>query len=135
MAHNSATTIYASAARTATPTAVPQTNHHGRGVLLVLDVTATPNNAETLTVAVQAKDPVSGKAVTLTAFAALTASSLGATPTTETYAYTVYPGAAETAAVSKHEVQALALPINWQATVTHSSTGSWTYSLAAYPIV
>jgi hypothetical protein len=135
MPHNRTAVLLASAARTATATAVPQSNHDGRGVVLALDVTATPNDAQTLTVAIQIRDPISGKAVTVISFTALTASALGATPTTETYLYTVYPGAAETAATAKHEVQALALPVSWQAVVTHSAAGSWTYSLSASYVV
>ena len=122
--------IHPSQARTASPTPVPQNNGEGRGVLLVLDVTATPNDAQTLTVAIQVLDEASGKAVTLTAFTALVASALGATPTTATYLFTLLPGAAETIAVAQHEVQALELPLRWQARVTHSAAGSWTYSLA-----
>jgi hypothetical protein len=123
--------LYTSTPRTASPTPVVQTNHHADGLMLILDVTATPNDAQTLTVALQAVDPASGKAVTLTAFAALTASVLGAAPTTATFLYSVYPGGAETAAVANHEVQALALPVRWQARVTHSAAGSWTYTLSA----
>lgn len=135
MSFNRTATVYASAARTATPTPVPQTNHGARGVVLILDVTATPNNAETLTVGVQGRDPISGKGVAMIAFTALVASALGATPTTATFAYTVYPGGVETTAAANHEVQALALPASWQPTVTHSAAGSWTYSLSASYVV
>ena len=127
-------TALASTPRTATTNSSDITNHNARGVLLALDVTATPNNAETLTLAVQAKDAISGKYVTMTTFAALTASTLGATPTAETYLYTVYPAAVETAATAKHEVQALPLPRTWRVAMTHSAGGSWTYSVAAAQI-
>lgn len=122
-----------SAARTATTPSGVQTRHRnaGAGVVLVLDVTATPNNAETLTLALQVNDPASNKYVTITTFTALTASALGAAPTTETYVYSVYPGGLETAATAKHEVQGLAVPEQWRALVTHSAGGSWTYSLSA----
>lgn len=123
--------ILASSASTATRTSADQVNDAGAGVLLTLDVTTTPNNSETATVSIQAKDIASGKYVTLTAFTALTASNLGASPTTATYAYTLRPGAAETSAVGNHEVQALGLPRNWRAVVTHSSSSSWTYTLTA----
>jgi hypothetical protein len=126
---NTEGTALASAARTTTTSSADVTNHNARGVVIAVDFTATPNNAETATVAIQAKDPVSSKYVTLTAFTALTASNLGATPTTETYLYSLYPGAAETAATAKHEVQALALPRTWRVSVTHSAGGSWTYSV------
>lgn len=119
--------ILTSSARTAT-TSTTSVEGAGRGLQIVLDITATPNNAETLTPSVQVYDPGSQKYVAYTAFTALTASGLGATPTTETYVYTLYPSAAETAATAKHEVQALPLPANYRVTLTHSSTGSWTYT-------
>lgn len=122
-------TLLASAARTATTNSADQTNYNAQGVVVSVDFTATPNNAETFTLAIQAKDPVSAKYVTITAFAALTSSGLGATPTTETYLYSLYPGAAETAATAKHEVQALALPRTWRISAIHSAAGSWTYSV------
>lgn len=122
-------TALASAARTATTNSSDITNYNARGILLAVDFTATPNNAETMTVGIQAKDPVSGKYVTMTAFTALTASALGASPTAETYLYTLYPGGAETAATAKHEVQALSLPRTFRVQMTHSAGGSWTYSV------
>jgi hypothetical protein len=121
-------TLLASAVRTAT-TSTDDITSAGAGAIVFLDVTATPNDAQTLTVSLQAKDPVTGKYVTITAFAALTASVIGATSTTATYAYTLRPGAAETAAVANHEVQALAVPKLWRVTVTHSAAGNWTYTV------
>ncbi len=130
MALNRISTILESAARTATTNSADQSSTT-RGVILYVDFTATPNNAETATVSIQGKDPVSGKYQTITVFTALVASALGATPTTETYLFTLCPGAAETAATAKHEVQALALPRYWRVVVTHSASGSWTYSVGA----
>jgi hypothetical protein len=103
----------------------------GRGIMLVLDITGTPNNAETLTPSIQVYDLISGKYQTLTAFgASKTGTELGASPTTATLCYSLYPGGLETAAVANHEVQGLAVPTRWRAQITHSSTGSWTYSLS-----
>jgi hypothetical protein len=102
-----------------------------RGIVLILDVTATPNNGETLTPSVQIYDPISAKYQTLTAFKATKkGEEIGATSTTTTLLYTLYPGASETESTASHEVQALPLPAIWRAVVTPSSTGSWTYSLA-----
>ncbi|MGE0227764.1 MAG: hypothetical protein AB7I38_10995 [Dehalococcoidia bacterium] len=126
---NAAATGLASAARTASTATSDQTNYNGRGAQIILDVTATPNNAETLQVTVELKDPVSGKYVQVAAFTALTASVLGATPTTETYVYTLYPGAAETIATAKHELQALPIGRTWRVNILHSASGSWTYSV------
>ncbi len=127
------TTLLTSEAREATATSDQQRAAQGEaGVLLTLDVTAAPNTAETLTVSIQAKDPASGKWVTITAFAATKKGEeiqAGAT-----LAYTLYPAAVETTATADHEVQALPLPRVWRAIVTHSAGGSWTYSLGASPL-
>lgn len=117
-----------SAARTATPSATALTEAKGRGLQVIVDVTASPNNAETLIPAIQAYDPGSQKYVAYTAFTGITASTVGATATTQTYVFTLYPSAAETTATSLHEVQALPLPANYRVVFTHSSTGSWTYT-------
>ncbi len=126
--------LLASTARTATTTAKTQNSTGEQGVLLVLDVTATPNNAETLTVSIDIQDQASGKWVPITAFTALTASAIGATATTATYLYTLHPGGSETAATANHEVQSLVIAAIWRAKVTHSSTGAWTYTLGAQPL-
>jgi hypothetical protein len=106
-----------------------------RGVMLALDITATPNNAETLTLSVQAYDLASKKYVPLTAFAAgKTGTELGAAPTTATSLFTVYPAGAETAAIANAEVQAMPIPNKWRAVVTHSAGGSWTYTLSYQPL-
>lgn len=133
-----AATLFNKEARTATAksgkvsmaTGVPQ-----RGVLLILDITKTPNNAETLTPAIQAYDFASEKWVSITAFAATAnGTTLGAEPTSATFLYTIYPGGVETAATTNHEVQALPIPVFWRAQVTHSGSGSWTYTLTYQPL-
>lgn len=86
----------------------------------------------TLTLTIEAKDEVSGKYIVLTAFAATKKASELEKGTT--LAFTVYTGAAETVAVANHEVQALPLPRDWRATVTHSKGGKWTYSLSYQPL-
>ena len=121
--------VLASAARTASTPTPDQTNFNGRGAMIMLDVTATPNDAQTLQVTVEVKDPASAKYVPIASFTALTASVLGASPTTETYVYTLYPGATETIATAKHELQALPLSRIWRVNVLHSAAGSWTYSV------
>lgn len=86
----------------------------------------------TLAVAIEAKDEISGKYIVLTAFAATKKAS--ELEKGVTLAFTVYPGAAETAAIANHEVQALPLPRDWRVTVTHSKGGKWTYSLSYQPL-
>jgi hypothetical protein len=124
-------TVLASAARAASPSISNITNNNARGIRLFLNVTATPNNAETLTVAIEWVDPVSAAVKALTAFPAITASVLGASPAAgvREFVFELYPGAIETAAVANHEVQGGSLPRTLHPKVTHSSTGSWTYSL------
>lgn len=123
-------TLLSSVARTATANSADQVAQSDqRGVTLILDITKAPENADTLTVSIQGRDPVTGKYVTLTAF---TASKKGEElGEGATLAFTLYPAAAETAATGDHEVQALPLPSRWRAVVTHSGEGSWTYSLGA----
>lgn len=125
--------LLASAARTASANSeqVRQSpSEANRGLMLILDVTATPNNTETLTPVLQVYDLASKKYQAVTTFAALTASALGAAPTTATFIYTLYPGAVETAATNNHEVQGLPIPNFWRAQIVHSAAGSWTYSLS-----
>lgn len=123
-------TLLKSEERTATTSSEDQTSaSNQRGVFLVLDITKAPEAEETLTVEIEARDPATGKYVTLTAFAASKkGKELGAGAT---LAYTLLPGAAETSAVANHEVQALGLPSSWRAKVTHSGAGKWTYTLGA----
>lgn len=127
--NNVAATALATAARTATTNSADLVNYNAKGVQIAIDITVTPNNAETLTMAVQVKDQLSGKYVTITAFATILASGLGAAPTTATFIYTMYPGGAETAAVGNHEVQSLPIPRNWRIQVVHSSTTAWNYTV------
>lgn len=123
-------TLLGSEERTATTSTPDQTSSAGqRGVLLVLDVTKAPEAEDTLTVSIEARDPATGKYVTLTAFAA----SKKGKELKEggSLAFTLYPAGAETSAVGSHEVQALPLPASWRAKVTHSGNSKWTYTLGA----
>jgi len=104
---------------------------YGNGLWIFLDITATPNNAETLQLWVEAQDPVSGKWAPVANFPTILASSLGATPPFATFLYHLYPGAVETVAQAQQDVQSLAVPPVWRARVAHSGGGSWTYTLSA----
>lgn len=131
---NDARTLLSTAARTAAPTIADETGLYGPAVTLYLDITASPNNAETLTVSIQGKDPVTGKYVTLAAFTAITASAIGATPTTATFAFILDPSqvdAALTAGTGGRQIKQGRLPRTWRTQIAHSSTGSWTYTLGA----
>lgn len=126
--------LLTSAARTASTTTADQFTSipdDADGIYLILDITATPNNAETLTPSIQIKDPASNKYVAVTAFSASkTGTELGANPTEATLVYLLYPAGVATAAAAGVSVQGLATPAIWRAKITHSSTGSWTYTLS-----
>ena len=79
-----------------------QTNYNGRGVKLVVDITALTGTAPTLTVTIQGKDAASGKYYNILASTALAAV---ATTTLE-----VYPGIANAA----NATQGLTLPRTWR---------------------
>lgn len=120
--------LLSSAARTAT-TDGPQVSISGkryRGIIVYLDVTANPGGAETLSPQVQALDPASAKFLNVTAYP-VTAAAANAS-----YIYELYPGAVETVALANHEVMGGSLPQTFRVKVTHSSTGSWTYTLGAH---
>jgi hypothetical protein len=103
-----------------------------RGVLLVLDVTEAPEAADTLTLALEGKDPASGSYVELTKFAAgkkgeeLKEGGVSA--------FEIYPGASDAEEVGNLDVQSVGLPARWRVKVTHSGEGEWTYSVGASPL-
>ena len=113
--------VLASAARTTTQTQADQTNYNHRGIMVVLDVTNAGTGSVTLEI--DAKDPVSGKYIALLTGAAVT--------TTSTNIYTVYPGAPATANVSANSP----LPRTWRCKVTANNSNSVTYSVGAMLIV
>lgn len=106
---DTAALVTLSAAAAGTTNSSDQTNYNGRGVQIVVDITAA--TAMTLTVNIQGKDAASGKYYTILASAAFAA--------TGTNQLTVYPGAAVTANVSINQP----LPRVWrvQAVVTGTS--------------
>lgn len=115
---NSTENVLASAARTASIDSADFRNPSGRGLALVIDVTAiaaTPS----ITVTIQGKDPVSGKYYTLLASAAIT--------TVSTTVLRVYPGLTAAANLAANDV----LPEIWRASVAHGDADSITYSIGA----
>lgn len=111
-------TIVPSAARTTAIPVVEQDSRRFLGLSIFLDITAAPG-AQSLTLAIEAKDPASGKWVAL-----LTGAAITATGTTH---YQIYPGITDVA----NQRLSIALPDVWRVTVTHSGAGSWTYSVGA----
>jgi hypothetical protein len=112
---NSDGVFLASGARTTTQTQADQTNLNKNGIRVVVDTTAIGTGS--ITVAIQAKDPASGKYVTMLTGAAIV--------TNTTMTYLVYPGAANTANVSAND----RLPRTWRILVTHNNANSATYSV------
>ncbi len=117
---NTSVTCYASAARTATPTAMAdQTNIGAKGLRVVVDATVNAGGSGSITVTIQGKDSVSGKYYTILASAAIV--------TVTTNVYTVYPSIT---AVSNTIAQD-ALPTTWRVIVTANNANSVTYSVGA----
>ncbi len=118
---NADLTLITAAAVTATQTSPDQTNGFGRGLIVVLDMTAVGTGSVTITI--QGKDPASGKYYTLLAGAAVVTNS--------TNVYTVYPGAPATANVSANSP----LPRTWRVVVTANNANATTYTVGASVIV
>lgn len=116
--HNERIKVLPSAARTASVNSDDQENIEGRGVKLVVDVTAV-TATPSITVTIQGKDHVSGKYYDILESAAITA--------TGTTVLTVFPGIAATANEAASDV----LPRDWRVEVTHADTDSITYSIGA----
>lgn len=109
-------TVLASAARTATPTKVDQTNPNGQSLIVVIDVTAvgvTPSVVFTI----QGKDVASGKYYTILASAAITA--------TGTVVLRVSPHLTASAGlIAKDNV-----PSTWAVDAVHGNGTTITYSV------
>lgn len=117
--------LLVSAARTATTNSPDQTNHNGKGVTLVIDVTV--EGPATLSLKVQGKDSISANYYDIADFGTVYTASAEAP--TVTRACTLYPGAlaADHAGIAKSGV----LPRTWRAVVTHADATTCTYSLSA----
>jgi hypothetical protein len=114
-----AVTVFASAARTTTPTPFDGSASAGvRGLHLVIDVTAV-TATPSVTFTIQGGDPVSGKFYTILASAAITG--------TGTTVLKVYPGLTAAA----NSVASDVLPGRWRVIATHGDADSITYSVGA----
>jgi hypothetical protein len=118
-------TVLVSAARTAT-VSTDVTNINGRSFAVILNITAAPNTASTLTIQIRVKDSISGNYVTLLASAAITGSVVtGSVPVTNRYVVAL----GETVAANVSASEALGRTMN--VNVVHSNSDSWTYSISA----
>ena len=118
---NRTTTVYDSKARTTDPTVVDLSNATGRGLHLVIDVTAIDATGSVV-FTIRGKDPVSGKVWTILASAAVTA--VGTT------VLKVYPGLAAAANAAANDI----LPPTWQVAAVHANGVSVTYSVTAQQV-
>jgi hypothetical protein len=110
-------TAYASAARTATPTAYEFSMEGRRALHCVIDVTAV-TDTPSVTPTIAALDPLSGKYYTLLAGAAITA--------TGTTVLKIGPGIAASANAAAADI----IPDGVKLTMTHGDADSITYSVA-----
>ena len=113
--------VYASAARTATPTAVNVSTIHAHSLRVILDATAVAATPSVV-VTIDAVDSLSGKFVNLLTSAAITA--------TGTTTLTIALGVTVAANVSA----STPLGDNVRITVTHGDADSITYSVSAHLI-
>lgn len=121
---NSAVTVLASAARTAT-VSTDVITYNAATFRIILNITAAPNTASTLTVAIRVKDSISANYVTILTAAAITGSVItGTVPNTTSLA----AGAGLVATANVSAPEALARTMN--VLVTHSNGDSWTYSIS-----
>lgn len=118
MKGNTEDTLMASAARTATTSSPNQVNYNARGVIVVMNITAVPG-VDTVTLAIQGIDPASGNVYVISSDAAIGETGLRQV--------LVYPGAG--AEVSMEKISPVPLPRTWRVAVTHSGSGSFTYSI------
>ncbi|MBA3760130.1 MAG: hypothetical protein H0X07_06310 [Gemmatimonadales bacterium] len=116
MRNNVEGSLFATAARTATPTAANLTNFNGRAILVILDVTAI-TATPLLTLTISGVDIVSGKV-----YALLTSAVIGAVSTT---VFKVGPGLTAAANLVANEY----LPRALQFSVSHGDADSATYSV------
>lgn len=117
--NNTQGTLLASAARTATTISPTQTNHNGRGISVILDITAA-SGAGGLQIFVRGKD-VNGKAYNLnTGVTAIIATGL--------YVLEVYPGSTGTTGQIKESVSHK-LPRTFDVMIQHGDASSYTYAV------
>jgi hypothetical protein len=114
-------TLYASAARTATPTAVTLRTGRYRGVKLFINVSALAATPSVVP-KIEMVDSVSGAVSALLTGAAITATGVTV--------LTIYPGVTASANVAASDV----LPESIKVTLTHGDSDSITYTVAAHLI-
>lgn len=117
--------LLTSSARTATADSADQSAISHRGAIFLLNVTVSGGMSDTLSLAVQAKDPISGSYVDLYDFGVVITGTA-----TGLIAAILYPDVSA-ADIDSGFAKVGNLPRDWRAEVTPSDATSWTYSLAA----
>lgn len=125
--NNTEAVIFASAARTTSLSSATQTNYNGRGVLVVLDITAASGTGG-LKLAILGIDSNTG-----TSFSILAASPAAFITAIGRYTFLIYPGLVEGAAVTGTSIQSrlsAILPRKWRVDVFTGDATSYTYSVS-----
>ena len=115
-------TVLASAARTASANSADLTNSNGRGVVIVIDATASADTPSVV-FTVKGKDPLSGQYYTILASAAITGTS--------TTVLRVYPGLTAIANQTATDV----VPRTYRVEAVADDADSLTYSVGALEIL
>lgn len=114
-------TLFASAARTATPAPSVVDNFPGIGARIIIDVTAI-TSTPSVVFAVEGYDPASQKWLAL-----LTSAAIVGVGTT---ILRIFPGATVAANLSANDF----MPAMWRVTATHANGNSITYSVGCKPL-
>lgn len=117
-------TLLSSAARTATTTSADFTNYNCKGAIFVVDITAVPG-AETVQLEVQAGNSLVTKYIPV-----VSGTTQSATGTTWVILYPTTMGAA-----SWNNYANGILPKTFRVKMTHSASGSFTYSVTALMLI
>lgn len=119
---NTDITVLASAARTTTTASSDLTNYNGRGIHLVIEVTAA-SATPSVVCTIQGKDALGGAYYTILASAAITGISSNV--------YRVFPAATAAANSVANDI----MPRTWRVNCVHADSDSITYSIGSSVIL
>ena len=121
--------LLTSAARTVTTASSDQTNYNGRGVRVIISITANSSTIG-LTPAIQGKDSISGAYYQINA----NYSAIGATGATGIFIYDIYPGLGSATGAITAETNSI-LSRTWRVNIVAGDSGSVTYSVSAVTLL
>ena len=122
MISNTDITLLISAARTATLDTAEQTNTHGRGCHVIINVTSITDTPSVVP-KIQGRDPASGEWYDLLPGVAIIATGMTVLK--------VYPGIATIVNAAASDI----LPAHWRVRLEHADVDSITYSVGAVVIL